>query len=136
MGHYRKKPYKKKSLEIERTRKLLDDYIAHIDGDEEEDFFSEDELLVDETRILDEPEIVTTLRKEELEGKLPVLLYESIYGEPDSSKDKNIQEMQLQEPFIDVALQKKDIEETFLLAKKALEKVNKNNTIIFEDDIK
>jgi hypothetical protein len=136
MGHYRKKPYKKKSLDIEHTKKLLDDYITHIDGDEEEDFFSEDELLVDETRILEEPEIVTTLRKEELEGKLPVLLYESLYGESESSKKQNIKEMQLQESFTNASLRKKDIEETLVLAKKSLEKVTKNNSIIFEDDIK
>ena len=117
------------------NRKLFDDYLEDINVNSEQDnFFNEDEILLDETKILDEPEIVTTLRKEELEGKLPVLLYESLYGEQETTFEKNIQELELHESFKDATLQKKDIEETFLLAKKSLEKVDKNTSIIFEDD--
>ena len=135
MGHYRKKPYKKKSIDLMHNRKLFDDYLEDINVNSEQDnFFNEDEILLDETKILDEPEIVTTLRKEELEGKLPVLLYESLYGEQETTFEKNIQELELHESFKNATLQKKDIEETFLLAKKSLEKVDKNTSIIFEDD--
>lgn len=77
MGHYRKKQYKKKPIdlwlqrdldyEIQHTLKIFDTY-------EDLDIFEED---FTETIMTKEPLIVRQLREEEIHGKLPIWMIDS-----------------------------------------------------------
>jgi len=86
MGHYQRKPYKKNSIEIldaiDVEKELMeafstDDPLEYDDDrlfDEIEDSFmisDEKTPIIRSTTILNEPEIVKQLRKEEMEGTLP-----------------------------------------------------------------
>lgn len=135
MGHYKKKPYKKKSMDLYHNHESIDDYIAEINSDNEhKDLFEEETIISDEINILNEPEIVKELRQEERLGKLPVLLFDLLYGEPKTTLNKNIQEVALQETRIPDNNIYKNYDETLLLAKKALQNVSRNNNIIYLDE--
>ena len=85
MGHYHKKPYKKQSLNRDSLFDLKKEVIEEMDRDFDMDddyFFNEDEL----TMMFDEPEIVKQLRREELEGKLPLW----VLSEFDNHKDDRV----------------------------------------------
>ena len=86
MGHYQRKPYKKNYIEIldaiDVEKELMeafstDDPLDYDDDrlfDEIEDSFmisDEKTPIIRSTTILNEPEIVKQLRKEEMEGTLP-----------------------------------------------------------------
>jgi hypothetical protein len=89
MGHYRKKQYKKKSLDTFSNIDVFRDYLNELKSNEYKDLFEDpyafdykdntysDNSLIDEHSpklIVDEPEIVTQLKKEEQNGTLPVWL--------------------------------------------------------------
>ena len=74
MGRYQKKPYKKQSVDPLNAIDIEKEYINAMKENENNDIF--DQLLeeeYEEATFFDEPEIVTQLRREEIEGKLPIL---------------------------------------------------------------
>ncbi|OYT29881.1 hypothetical protein B6U98_01070 [Thermoplasmatales archaeon ex4572_165] len=74
MGRYQKKPYKKQSVDPLNAIDIEKEYIDAMKENDNNDIF--DQLFTEEyeeTPFFDEPEIVTQLRREEFEGKLPIL---------------------------------------------------------------
>ena len=74
MGRYQKKPYKKQSADPLNSIDIEKEYINAMQENDKNDIF--DQLFAEEyeeTTFIDEPEIVTQLRREEFEGKLPIL---------------------------------------------------------------
>jgi len=74
MGRYQKKPYKKQSVDPLNAIDIEKEYINAMKENDNDIIF--DQLFTEEyeeTTFFDEPEIVTQLRREEFEGKLPIL---------------------------------------------------------------
>ena len=131
MGHYKRKQYKKKSIDLFHQQEMIEDHISNLEYSEEEIF--EDEVLSEmETTLMDEPDIVKQLRQEELEGKLPIFLYPSKENEPKTTQiteeSNKIENLPIDEP-------KFNYDDTLKIARKSLQQIEKESekNILFDE---
>lgn len=73
MGHYSRKPYKKHTHDPFNDIDIKREYFDALNEDEDP-FDNQFTYESEETRFIDEPDIVRQLRQEELEGTLPLYL--------------------------------------------------------------
>jgi hypothetical protein len=131
MGHYQKKPYKKQTLDPHNDIDIKREYIDAFN--DKEDPFEQDEYAeYQDCGFLDEPEIVRQLRKEELEGTLPLYLLHL--------SEESVTTMKNTSVFNNTSLMKnhkkspQSYQECYEIAKKTLKKLSNDpyETIQFE----
>jgi len=115
MGHYRRKPYKKKSMQDYIDIDMHQEIDIHQFDDIIDDIFYEDDSIFNE-----EPDIVKELREEERQGKLvatlPVPPLKNLYSLNMQFTDLSIEPDLMQRP--------KNYSDAYQLAKKALKQVD------------
>ena len=133
MGRYQKKPYKKQSVDPLNAIDIEKEYTDAMQENDNDIIF--DQLFAEEyeeTTFFDEPEIVTQLRREEFEGKLPILPV-SYFLENENNVEKSYLITKMN------TLPKSDTkpcfsyEETLEIARKSFENIGteKNHSISF-----
>ena len=136
MGRYQKKPYKKQSVDPLNVIDIEKEYINAMQENDNNDIF--DQLFAEEyeeTTFFDEPEIVTQLRREEIEGKLPILPISYFQENDNNTEDISLITKMNTLPKIDTNLCI-SYEETLEIARKSFNTVctKKSHSISFIED--
>lgn len=130
MGSYKKKRYKKKSIDLFHEPEIIEELHSEIDFyTHYEEEILDDEILPIEETIMEEPEIVTQLREEERSGKFPLWI-PSLQEESTKILETlyEIKHIQTHMKTDESEPERKNYEETLDLARKTFQKV-KNETI-------
>lgn len=136
MGRYKRKPYKKQSLDPVHKMDIEKEYLNSIQENDDNDLFDglfSDEL--EEIELFDEPKIVQQLRREEREGKLPMWLLSYFEENDNDIKDDSLVTKMNTLPASDTR-PNTSYEEVLELARKSFKNISteKNRSISFDSD--